>query len=123
MASRGRGAKQKGNQFEREISDWISNLTGVRYRRTPNSGAMRMDFPFDLQKVEQKPSPLDGVGIECKDQKTLAIPAWIKQIEGECIDAGKNPNKWFLIFNIRGKRYVVLPQDYYGHLLSLDKLE
>lgn len=35
----GRASKQKGNQFEREVSNFLSNLYGEKFIRVPNSGA------------------------------------------------------------------------------------
>jgi Holliday junction resolvase len=111
--------RQKGKQLEREVAEWVSRITGVKYRRTPNSGAIRQVdlFAGDIMKIElNKATVLDECVIECKNCKTLSVPSWLKQVESECEDAQR---KHFVIFfKNRGKLYTILPIDYLEKLLN-----
>lgn len=108
MAKVGKGAVEKGKRFEREVAEYFSNLTGAKYRRTPLSGGLRFDFPSDLIKTDKKDSVLDGFIIEAKDQAILKMPEWVKQCEGELIDA--DLSKFVMVIKVKGSMYFVLNQ-------------
>lgn len=109
-------AKIKGKQAEREAAEIISKLAGKKYRRVPMSGALHLDLPFDLMKMEQGESIFDNVGIEVKNQKRLDIPDWIEQIKIACEDAGMPFPKWFIMFKRKGEFYFVLNRKFFEWL-------
>lgn len=116
---------KKGRAFEQEIARRLTSLTGIKYARTPLSGGYRMDMPFDIMKRENKPSPLDLVGIEVKDHKNIRMPEWIKQVKGECEDANLGYNAfWVILYNWKGEVFVNMPWGYYEELIKRsEKLE
>ena len=77
MASRGRGARQKGFQFERDIAKAFSEATGMEFKRglgqTRGGGSEVSDVlppPGDLR---------ERIHIECKRQKRCNIKAAMQQ--------------------------------------------
>lgn len=116
----GRAAKAKGKRGERELAEWMTKISGVKYGRTPASGAYHLDFAFDVYKRENKPSIFDGVGNENKNTKNLRVGDWIKQIEtamADYIGASEviSP-RWFIRFKHKGKAYFILPEFYLSEL-------
>jgi Holliday junction resolvase len=102
-------SKQKGNRYERLISELFTEISGVKYRRVPMSGAIRYSLPGDIMKDEQKESCFDDILIELKNRKTLSIPAWIKESEDEMLDAGWK--RFILVFRYNAKNYFILNED------------
>ena len=111
-----KSARAKGKQFERDVAEFITNWTNVKFRRTPCSGGIRGVFPGDIMKMEQKPTIFDDVLLEMKDQNQISMPTWIKQTESEAIDA--NLTKWLIFFKHKGKIYVTLPMPYLEKLIK-----
>lgn len=107
---------KKGSMFEKDVCSCLKEISGVKYKPSPRSGAYRQEFPGDVMKSEQKESVFDGVILECKDRKTLAIPQWIEQAEGEMKDA--NLSKFVIIFNIRGKKFFLLNDTLFVKMFS-----
>ena len=77
MASRGRGARVKGFQFERDIAKIFTDTTGVEFKRglgqTRGGGA---DVP---DVVPEDNALADRIHIECKRQKVCSIKGAMKQ--------------------------------------------
>jgi len=115
---KGKSARDKGKKGERFIAELLTRLSGVKYRRTPLSGGLRLEFPFDVLKIGNEPSRFDGVGIEVKNTANLSIPDWIRQIKGECEDAGyaSFSSKWCIAFRHKTEWYFLLNQNYFEHL-------
>jgi hypothetical protein len=77
MASRGRGARQKGFQFERDIAKLLSEQTGMEFKRglgqTRGGGT-------EVPDVLPPAGPLrERIHIECKRQKSCSIKGALKQ--------------------------------------------
>ena len=106
MAIKKATAKAKGKQFEREIAELLTQISGIRYRRTPMSGALRIDFPGDVMKMEQKPSVFDGILLEMKNHKSLKVPAWIEECKSEMEDASQS--SFLLVMKIKGEKYFLM---------------
>mgnify|MGYP003135881290 CR=1 FL=1 len=86
MASRGRGARQKGFQFERDVAKAFTNTTGIEFKRglgqTRGGGA-------DVPDVLPEDDALSArIHIECKRQKVCSIKGAMKQAEE---DIGSDP--------------------------------
>ena len=103
--------RAKGKIFERELAEWFSQITKTKWRRTPLSGGLCMDFPGDIMKIGNFPTILDNILIEAKFQKKLSIGSWIKQTEEETKDA--DLKRWLLFFKKMGKIYVVMDIDHF----------
>ena len=106
--------KAKGKIQERNLAEWMTKISGVRYRRTPLSGGLHLDFPGDAMKVEQKESIFDRVLPEAKWQKNLSVKEWIKQQETALKDT-----EWkyfFIMFRYMGKDYFILNKEWMENL-------
>lgn len=90
------------------MAELFTQLSGVKYRRTPMSGGFRMEFPGDLLKKEQKSSIFDGILLEVKNRKTLAIPEWLREAKVEAIDGGLS--KIMVMFKLNGEWFFVFDQ-------------
>lgn len=80
MASKGRGARAKGFQFERDIAKIFSDSTGMEFKRglgqTRGGGG-------EVPDVVPPEGLADKLHIECKRQKLCSIKGAIKQAEAD----------------------------------------
>ena len=89
MASRGRGARAKGFQFERDIAKLFSDATGREFKR--GLGQAR-GGGADVPDVLPSDSLLAAaIHIECKRQKVCSIKAAMKQADDDIGDDDKAP--------------------------------
>lgn len=106
----GRRSKAKGKLLEKRvaerISDWIGLPTSdiVRAR----SGVDEADIGLSLEATKRFPYT-----VECKNHKTLAIPAWLRQMDEYAARArkrGESPGPGVLVFKQHGagKLYAVI---------------
>ena len=85
---RGKNAKRKGGQYERDIAKKFQERYGVELKRTPQSGGFAKksekadDYRGDITIVDTKQMLL--LHIECKNQKQWSLPKWISQAEEDC---------------------------------------
>src|SRR3990167_8673305 len=105
-------SNRKGKNGEREMAEFITRITGVKYRRVPMSGAIHEYNPWDLMKTDKKSSVLDGVGIEVKNSEILHPKDWIDQCEVSSSDADQIIPRWVLCFKYKHKWYFTVPQPY-----------
>ena len=88
LSRQGRNAKRKGGQFERTIAKKFQSRYGVELKRTPQSGGFAKksdkadDYRGDITIVDTKQMLL--LHIECNNQKSWSLPAWIRQAEEDC---------------------------------------
>ena len=110
--------KEKGNRFERACAKEINNVSPTANgRRTPLSGGM--DFKGDIIVINQN-SIYKEWCFECKDQKTITLPAWIKQSEKDC-PTSKQP---IIIYNFKGQKRVDFRfNDWLGLMMMIEHLE
>ena len=91
---RGKNAKRKGGQYERDIAKKFQKVYGVELKRTPQSGGFAKkvtladDFRGDITIVDTTQMLL--LHIECKNQKTWQLKQWIEQAESDC-PQGRTP--------------------------------
>jgi hypothetical protein len=109
-------ASRKGKYFEWQISNELSRILGVKFRRTPCSGGIHYYFESDLLKMGNKPTIVDNFILECKDQKTIKLLAWIKQVKEECQRA--DTKKWLLFIKVNGEAIVVQTLAQYEDILK-----
>lgn len=120
-----KSAKEKGKRFERELADWMTKITNCKWNRTPMSGALHQNFPFDCIKTERnKETIFDNVGNEAKNTKEIRMKEWIDQIEIAYEDYLQMPyglEEWFICFRYKGKMYFTIPKYYFEKLLKFYK--
>lgn len=132
-SKRGKSSRNKGANYERTIAKIFKEKLGVELKRTPQSGGFAKDsskgdeFRGDIVSVDDT---IDfKLHIECKDQATWSLPAWLRQSEEDC-PQGKIP---VVVFHRRqknkdGKRiqeagdYVVLSLEDFLDIVDEDKI-
>lgn len=121
---RGKNAKRKGGQYERDIAKKFQKRYGVELKRTPQSGGFAKksekadDYRGDITIVDTKQMLL--IHIECKNQKTWQLKQWIEQAESDCPD-GRIPVVIFHQHN-SSKDYVCLSLENFFSLVEKDKV-
>lgn len=121
---RGKNAKRKGGQYERDIAKKFQSKYGVELKRTPQSGGFAKksdkadDYRGDITIVDTKQMLL--VHIECKNQKTWQLKQWIEQAEEDCPD-GRVPLVIFHQHN-SSKDYVCVSLDDFFNLVEKEKV-
>lgn len=121
---RGKNAKRKGGQYERDIAKCFQKKYGIELKRTPQSGGfakkseMADDYRGDITIVDTKQMLL--LHIECKNQKTWQLKQWIAQAESDCPD-GRTPIVIFHQHN-SSKDYVCLSLEDFFNLVEKDKV-
>lgn len=132
-SKRGKSSKNKGANYERTIAKIFKEKLGVELKRTPQSGGFAKDsskgdeFRGDIVSVDDT---IDfNLHIECKDQATWSLPAWLRQSEEDSPE-GKVP---IVVFHRRqknkdGKRiqeagdYVALSLEDFLDIVDKDKI-
>ena len=110
--SGGRAAKQKGSKYERDVVKWLRSVGFVDAERA--YGAGRQDDVGDIDG-------LDGVVIECKNEKTLRIPQYLRELDVEMENAGAETG--VVLIKKRGttnvsESYAVMPAKLWVDLLK-----
>lgn len=119
---RGKLAKRKGGQYEREIAKRFKEAYGVELKRTPQSGGFAKksekadDYRGDITIVDTKFMLL--LHIECKAHKILSLKQWLKQSISDCPE-GRIP---IVVFHRHGtsKDYVALYLSDWYNMLGYD---
>lgn len=120
----GKRSKLKGDGYERAIAKIFGAKYNINLKRTPQSGGFAKksekadDFRGDITVVDDKIMLL--LHLECKNQKTWALPAWIKQAEEDCPE-GRVPVIVIHKHNT-SKDYVVLSLDDFLEMTPKDKV-
>ena len=121
---RGKNAKRKGGQFERDIAKKFQKRYGIELKRTPQSGGFAKksekadDYRGDITIVDTKNMLL--VHIECKNQKTWQLKQWLDQAESDCPE-GRTPIVIFHQHNT-SRDYVCLSLDCFFDLVEKNKI-
>jgi hypothetical protein len=115
MASRGKGARQKGFQFERDMAKALSDLTGLEFKRglgqARGGGAEVPDVLPPAGRIRRL------VHIECKRQIKCNIKDAMAQAEA---DVGTDPK--LLIIITKDDRKPILVTMKLLHLMKLSGL-
>lgn len=112
LSRRSRTGRARGRKFEKSTAEDIRAALGAHpedVKRTPASvggkdiilhHALRERFPY---------------GVECKDTKTLSVPAWLQQAED---NAEKDESIPIVVFKLprNAKKYVIVPFDHFLEL-------
>jgi len=120
----GKLSKTKGSNFERETAKKFKNAYGVDLVRTPQSGGFAKksvkadEFRGDIVSADESFELL--LHVECKNQKTWSLPAWLKQAEEDC-PKGKIPVVIFHKPN-SSKNYITLNLDDFLQLFSRESI-
>lgn len=121
---RGKNAKRKGGQYERDIAKRFQQRYGIELKRTPQSGGFAKksekadDYRGDITIVDTKQMLL--IHIECKNQKTWQLKQWIEQAKADC-PKGRVPIVIFHQHN-SSEDYVTLSLDDFFSLVERDKI-
>jgi hypothetical protein len=74
---KGRGAKAKGDGYERELAAFFNKVCGLNSHRTPLSGGGRGEALPDLTGTP-------GLAIEAKRHERLSVDTWMQQARKNC---------------------------------------
>lgn len=124
LVKRGKNAKRKGGQYERDIAKKFQAKYGVELKRTPQSGGFAKkcdkadDYRGDITIVDTK--QMLKLHIECKNQKQWSLPKWISQAEEDCPN-GRVPIIVFHQHN-SSKDYVCLSLEDFFDLVEKNKV-
>jgi len=112
---------RKGKRYEREIANYLTKKTGLKWQRTPQSGAtatsqnLKETFKGDVFTEQE---PYHSIVIECKNmagkdislahlfRKKSKIHSFIQQAEKE---AGNN--NWLLFIRFKGKDFITFSKE------------
>jgi len=72
MPVSGRGAKAKGDQYERELAAFFNEVCGIECHRTPLSGGGRGEALPDITGTP-------GIAIEAKRHERISLDEWMRQ--------------------------------------------
>jgi hypothetical protein len=105
-------AKRKGSQFERDVVKWLITMGYPCAERA--YGAGRHDDVGDIDGI-------DGVVIECKNEKRINIPGYLQELEDEMINADAETG--VVLIKRRGssnisESYAVMPAELWVNLLK-----
>lgn len=122
MASKGRGARNKGSSFERSICKKLTNLTGYKFNRTAYSGATHQDivsanFVGDIYAENGNPYHMFNYELKNHDIVTLnnivlcngELPLFLKQVITDTQRLGFTTLPCLIIHIKRWKDLVVIP--------------
>ena len=124
LTKRGKNAKRKGGQYERDIAKKFQKRYNVELKRTPQSGGFAKksekadDYRGDITIVDTKQMLL--LHIECKNQKTWQLKQWIEQSEEDC-PKDRTPIVIFHQHN-SSKDYVCLSLEDFFNLVEKQKV-
>lgn len=105
-------AKRKGSQYERDVVKW---LRGMGYPCAERAyGAGRHDDVGDIDGI-------NGVVIECKNEKAIRIPQYLRELEDEMTHADAETG--VVLIKKRGtsnisESYAVMPAELWVNLLK-----
>ena len=105
-------SKRKGSQYERDVVKWLVSMGYTCAERA--YGAGRHDDVGDIDGI-------DGVVIECKNEKRINIPGYLKELEDEMIHADAETG--VVLIKKRGtsnisESYAVMPAELWVNLLK-----
>ncbi|MFW6275974.1 MAG: putative PDDEXK endonuclease [bacterium] len=98
----------KGKGFERTVANLLTEQTGVKWHRVPNSGGMQTSFDIQASQfagdVFTENPDMCHICVECKSSPDFSFNdffrrkskffSWLDQCEGESSD------QWILLFKI-----------------------
>lgn len=104
--------KRKGSQYERDVVKWLRSMGYPCAERA--YGAGRHDDVGDIDGI-------DGVVIECKNEKAIRIPQYLRELEDEMTHADAETG--VVLIKKRGtsnisESYAVMPAELWVNLLK-----
>lgn len=104
--------KNKGSQYERDVVKWLRTMGYPCAERA--YGAGRHDDVGDIDGI-------DGVVIECKNEKAIRIPQYLRELEDEMTHADAETG--VVLIKKRGtsnisESYAVMPAELWVNLLK-----
>jgi hypothetical protein len=115
-----RRSKNKGKGWEKEVVSIIAGAFGISEEDIVNARSGRKECDVQLSAEARRKFPF---WVECKNEKTARVPAWIRQMEGDLLlarKAGKAYRTGMVVFKQHGDRtpYALIRFD---HLLAILK--
>lgn len=89
-SKRGRGSRNKGSNYEREIAKVLGDFLDVEFKRTPLSGGFSKSSNMGAFKGDIICTNDDvdfALHSECKDQKSWQLKKWYEQARDEVTDS------------------------------------
>lgn len=77
MPIKGRGAKAKGDTYERDLAAFFTEVCGIPCHRTPLSGGGRGEALPDITGTH-------GLAIEAKRHERMSVDEWMRQARKNC---------------------------------------
>lgn len=74
-----RSAKNKGAKFQNWVAEQISNITGIKWGKDELISPRQMGSSGTDVALIGKARELMPYAIECKNNKSFSIPAWVEQ--------------------------------------------
>lgn len=114
-------AKDKGRRLQKEICEKISHLTGFEW------GSSGDDKPIESRpmgqkgvdvRMESQVQKLFPYSVECKNQETWSVPAWIKQAK----ENKKKGTDW-LLFCRRNNFKTIVVMDVNAFFKLLERIQ
>jgi Holliday junction resolvase len=104
--------KRKGSQYERDVVKWLRSMGYPCAERA--YGAGRHDDVGDIDGI-------NGVVIECKNEKAIRIPQYLRELEDEMTHADAETG--VVLIKKRGtsnisESYAVMPAELWVNLLK-----
>lgn len=76
-------------EFERQVAYKFDAITA----RLHTMGTGNRQLSGDVKM----PPEWDWLHVECKRHKTLAVPAWVRQVETDLAESGRPDGDWLLV--------------------------
>jgi hypothetical protein len=103
----GQAAKRKGNGYEHRVAKFISNLTKLRWKKTPRSGGLHIAgdvFCLDF--------PTQPFAIECKDRERIDLSKIFKNPNSTLTDRKTGEplvsEEQIMVFNNHGQHLMIV---------------
>lgn len=124
LSKRGKNAKRKGGQYERDVAKKFKKRYHIDLKRTPLSGGFAKssekndEYKGDITLIDDTKHFI--LHIECKNQKNWSLPKWILQAEDDCPE-NKIPVVVFHQHNTSND-YVCMSLDDFFRLVDKEKI-
>lgn len=124
LSKRGKNAKRKGSQYERDIARKFKERYNIDLKRTPLSGGFAKssekndEYKGDITLIDDVKHFV--LHIECKNQKNWSLPNWILQASNDCPE-NKIPIVVFHQYNT-SKDFVCISLNDFFSLIDKEKI-
>jgi len=108
-------AKSKGRRLQQDVAKKISELTGFECGKDCDIESRPMGQTGCDVRLSSDVKKVFDYHVECKNQETFSIPAWVEKLR-------KESDKWLLVVaKNRWKPIIVLDMDLFFEILKKEK--